>query len=46
VLVADGARYITSAPNLAFVPSIVIALVSTAFVVLADNERRILGARQ
>jgi peptide/nickel transport system permease protein len=46
VLVAEGARYITSAPNLAFVPSIVIALVSTAFVVLADNERRILGARQ
>jgi peptide/nickel transport system permease protein len=46
VLVAEGARYITSAPNLAFVPSIVIALVSTAFVVLADNERRIIGARQ
>ena len=46
VLVAEGARYITSAPNLAFVPSIVIALVSTAFVVLADNERRILGSRQ
>ena len=46
VLVAEGARYITSAPNLAFVPSIVIAVVSTAFVVLADNERRILRTRQ
>ena len=46
VLVAEGARYITSAPNLAFVPSIVIAVVSTAFVVLADDERRILRTRQ
>jgi ABC-type dipeptide/oligopeptide/nickel transport system permease subunit len=46
VLVADGARYITSAPNLAFIPSIVIAIVSIAFVVLADNERRILRSRQ
>ena len=46
VLVAEGARYITSAPNLAFVPSIVIAIVSTAFVVLADNERRLLRIRQ
>lgn len=46
VLVAEGARYITSAPNLAFVPSIVIAVVSTAFVVLADNERRLLRTRQ
>jgi peptide/nickel transport system permease protein len=46
VLVADGARYISSAPNLALIPSIVIAIVSIAFVVLADNERRILRSRQ
>jgi peptide/nickel transport system permease protein len=42
VLVSDGARYITYAPNLAFIPSIVIATVSIAFVVLADTERRLL----
>jgi peptide/nickel transport system permease protein len=46
VLVAEGARYITSAPNLAFIPSIVIAVVSIAFVALADNERRILRSRE
>jgi peptide/nickel transport system permease protein len=46
VLVAEGARYITSAPNLAFIPSIVIAIVSIAFVALADNERRLLRSRQ
>lgn len=46
VLVAEGARYITSAPNLAFIPSIVIATVSIAFVVIADTERRILRSSQ
>ena len=46
VLVAEGARYITSAPNLAFIPSIVIATVSIAFVALADNERRLLRSSQ
>ena len=46
VLVAEGARYITSAPNLAFIPSIVIATVSIAFVVLADTERRLLRSSQ
>jgi peptide/nickel transport system permease protein len=46
VLVAEGARYITSAPNLAFIPSIVIAIVSIAFVVIADTERRILRSSQ
>lgn len=44
VLVAEGSRYVTSAPNLAFIPSIVIAIVSIAFVVLADTERRLLRA--
>jgi ABC-type dipeptide/oligopeptide/nickel transport system permease subunit len=42
VLVAEGSRYVTSAPNLAFIPSVVIATVSIAFVVLADTERRLL----
>jgi peptide/nickel transport system permease protein len=46
VLVAEGARYITSAPNLAFIPSLVIATVSIAFVVLADTERRLLRSSQ
>jgi peptide/nickel transport system permease protein len=46
VLVAEGARYITYAPNLAFIPSIVIATVSIAFVVLADTERRLLRSSQ
>ncbi len=46
VLVAEGARYITFAPNLAFIPSIVIATVSIAFVALADNERRLLRSSQ
>jgi ABC-type dipeptide/oligopeptide/nickel transport system permease subunit len=42
VLVAEGSRYVTSAPNLAFIPSVVIAIVSIAFVVLADTERNLL----
>ncbi len=46
VLVAEGARYITYAPNLAFIPSIVIATVSIAFVVLADTERRLLRSSE
>jgi ABC-type dipeptide/oligopeptide/nickel transport system permease subunit len=46
VLVAEGSRYVTSAPNLAFIPSIVIAIVSIAFVVLADTERRLLRSPQ
>jgi ABC-type dipeptide/oligopeptide/nickel transport system permease subunit len=46
VLVAEGSRYVTSAPNLAFIPSIVIATVSIAFVVLADTERRLLRSSQ
>jgi ABC-type dipeptide/oligopeptide/nickel transport system permease subunit len=46
VLVAEGSRYVTSAPNLAFIPSIVIATVSIAFVVLADTERRLLRSSE
>ncbi len=46
VLVSEGSRYITSATHLAFVPSLVIAIVSLSFVALADNERRILRSRQ
>lgn len=46
VLVAEGSRYVTSAPNLAFIPSLVIAIVSIAFVVLADTERRLLRSSQ
>jgi ABC-type dipeptide/oligopeptide/nickel transport system permease subunit len=46
VLVAEGSRYVTSAPNLAFIPSVVIATVSIAFVVLADTERRLLRSSQ
>jgi ABC-type dipeptide/oligopeptide/nickel transport system permease subunit len=46
VLVAEGSRYVTSAPNLAFIPSVVIATVSIAFVVLADTERRLLRSSE
>jgi ABC-type dipeptide/oligopeptide/nickel transport system permease subunit len=46
MLVAEGSRYVTSAPNTAFIPSVVIAMISIAFVVLADTERRLLRASE
>lgn len=45
-LIADGSRYVTSAPHLAFLPSLLVGSVGLAFVLLGDDLRRRLGRRE
>jgi len=38
-LIAEGSRYVTTAPHLALIPSLVVALVSLIFVLVGDDLR-------
>jgi peptide/nickel transport system permease protein len=42
-LIADGGQYITTAPQLALIPSLLVALVSLSFVLIGDDLRHRLG---